>query len=124
MCVYSSGIAVDFRLDGNLFNIRRLQATRKLFREHILELQYADDCAFVAHTTEDLRTVLDVAVRAYSRMGLTVNTTKTEVVCQWSTNVPPTLPAFTVGNEQLSVVPSFIYLGSILTEDCGIDNEV
>ncbi len=50
--------------------------------------------------------------------------TKTEVVCQWSTNVPPTLPAFTVGNEQLSVVPSFQYLGSILTEDCGIDNEV
>ncbi len=120
----SSGIAVDFRLDGNLFNIRRLQATRKLFREHVLELQYADDCAFVAHTPEDLQTVLDVAVRAYSRMGLTVNTTKTEVVCQWSTNVPPTLPAFTVGNEQLSVVPSFKYLGSILTEDCGIDNEV
>ncbi len=119
-----SGIAVDFRLDGNLFNIRRLQATRKLFREHVLELQYADDCVFVAHTPEDLQTVLDVAVRAYSRMGLTVNTTKTEVVCQWSTNVPPTLPAFTVGNEQLSVVPSFKYLGSILTEDCGIENEV
>ncbi len=97
----SSGIAEDFRLDGNLFNIRRLQATRKLFREHVLELQYADDCAFVAHTPEDLQTVLDVAVRAYSRMGLTVNTTKTEVVCQWSTNAPPTLPAFTVGNEQL-----------------------
>ncbi len=99
----SSGITVDFRLDGNLFNIRRLQATKKLCREQV---------------------VLAVAVRAYSRMGLTVNTTKTEVVCQWSTNVPPTLPAFPVGDEQLSVVPSFKYLGSILAEDCGIDNEV
>ncbi len=60
-------------------------------------------------------------------MLLTVNTTKTEGVSQcphWSTNVPPTLPAFTVGDEQLSVVPYFKYLGSIHAEDCGIDNDI
>ncbi|XP_016110934.1 small G protein signaling modulator 1-like [Sinocyclocheilus grahami] len=102
----------------------RLHATKKLCRERVLELQYSDDCAFVAHTPEDLQTVLVVAVRAYSRIELTVNSTKTEVVCQWSTNVPPTLPAFTVRDEHLSVVPSFKYLGSILAEDCGIDNEI
>ncbi len=110
----SSGIAIDFRLDGKLFNIRRLPATKQLCIEQVPELQYADDCAFVAHTPEDLQTVLAVAVRAYSRMGLTVNTTKTEVVCQWSTKVPPTLPAFSVGDEQISL---FKYLGSILAED-------
>lgn len=113
----SSGIAVDFRLEDNLFNIRRLHATTKLYRERVLGLQYA-------HTSEDLQTVLAVAVKAYSRIGLTVNTSKTEEVCQWNTNVLPTLPAFTVGHEQLSVVPSFKYLGSILAEDYGIDNEI
>lgn len=120
----SSGVAVEFRLDGNLFNIRRLQATTKLHRDRVLELQYADDCALVSHTPQDLQSVLTAAVRAYSRMGLTVNTTKTEVVCQWSATIPPTPPAFTVADEQLSVVPSFKYLGSILSEDSSIDNEV
>ncbi|KAJ3582371.1 hypothetical protein NHX12_000699 [Muraenolepis orangiensis] len=57
-------------------------------------------------------------------MGLTVNTIKTEVVCQWSADIPSTPPAFTAAGEQLSVVPSFRYLGSILSEDNTIDNEV
>ncbi|KAJ3602332.1 hypothetical protein NHX12_030091 [Muraenolepis orangiensis] len=57
-------------------------------------------------------------------MGLTVNTIKTEVVCQWSANIPSTPPTFTAAGEQLSVVPSFRYLGSILSEDNTIDNEV
>ncbi|KAJ3595328.1 hypothetical protein NHX12_004632 [Muraenolepis orangiensis] len=57
-------------------------------------------------------------------MGLTVNTIKTEVVCQWSADIPSTPPTFTAAGEQLSVVPSFRYLGSILSEDNTIDNEV
>lgn len=36
-------ICVEFRLDGNLFSIRRLQAHTKPCINHILELQYADD---------------------------------------------------------------------------------
>ena len=39
----NSGVTLAYRLDGNLFNIRRLQATTKLHRVKILELQYADD---------------------------------------------------------------------------------
>ena len=117
-------MAVDFCLDGNLFNIRRLQATSKLQRERVIELQYADDCALVSHSPQDLQSVLTAVVRAYSRMGLTVNTIKTEVVCQWSTNIPSTPPIFTVAGEQLSVVPSFRYLGSILPQDNTIDSEV
>ena len=71
-----SGVVVD------LLNIRRLQATTKVLTERVLELQYADDFARVAHTPEDLQSVLVGAVRVYSRRGLSNNTTKTEVVCQ------------------------------------------
>lgn len=120
----SSGVTVVYRLDGNLFNIRRLQATTKLHRVRILELQYADDCAFVSHTPQDLQSVLNAAVRAYGRMGLTININKTEVICQWNANIPPTPPIFTIAGEPLSVVPSFRYLGSVLSDDNTIDNEV
>ncbi len=119
-----SGVDIVYRLDGNLFNIRRLQATTKLHKVRILELQYADDCALVSHSPQDLQYVLDAAMRAYSRMGLTINTAKTEVVCQWSANVPTTPAVFTVADKQLSIVPSFRYLGSILSEDNTINNEV
>lgn len=120
----NSGVTVAYRLDGNLFNIRRLQATTKLHRVRILELQYADDCALVSHSPQDLQSVLDAAVRAYSRMGLTINTAKTVVICQWSANIPPAPPIFYVVDEKLSIVPSFKYLGSIISEDNSIDNEV
>lgn len=42
-------------------------------------LRYADDCAFVAHTSEALQATLTAAVKACSRLGLTVNTAKMEV---------------------------------------------
>lgn len=60
----SSGVAVDFRLDGNCFNIRRPQANTKLHGAKVFELQYADDCALVSHMPQDLQSVLDPAVRA------------------------------------------------------------
>lgn len=59
----------------------------------VLELQYADDCMLLAHTPEDLQTILVAAVKTYSRLGLSVNT-KTEVICQWKLSSPPTMPVF------------------------------
>lgn len=69
-------------MDGNLFNSRRLQVTAKVKTVNIVELQYVDDCAFVAYTSRDLQATLTVALKAYSRLGLTVNTAKIEALCQ------------------------------------------
>lgn len=48
-------------------------------------------------------------------MGLLVNISKTDVVCQWSPSTPRTLPVFTIDHRPLTITPSFKYLGSRLS---------
>ncbi|XP_056440769.1 B-cell receptor CD22-like [Gadus chalcogrammus] len=49
---HEDGVRVEYRLDGSLFNIRRLQAHTKTKTRQICELQYADDCAILAHSPD------------------------------------------------------------------------
>jgi hypothetical protein len=44
------GIGLRYRFNGNLFNLKRLQAKTKVKKETVCDLLYADDCAFKAHT--------------------------------------------------------------------------
>ncbi len=83
------GVCLQFRLDGNLFDLRRLQAITKT----IHELQYADDCALLAHSPTVMQHTLDVVCTVYQACGLQVNIQKTEIIAQ--TMVPtPTPPEF------------------------------
>lgn len=77
------GVSVDYRLDGNLFNIRTLQETTTLHRVKVLELQCADDGSLVSHILQDLQSVLYAAVRAYSRLGITISTHTTCLYWYW-----------------------------------------
>ena len=43
-------IYTRFRTDGSLFNLRRLLARTKTFKEFITEVLFADDYALLAHT--------------------------------------------------------------------------
>ena len=47
------GIYIQFRTDGSVLNLRRIQARTKLLHMLIRELLFADDCALAAHTLED-----------------------------------------------------------------------
>ena len=49
-------VEINYRLDGNLFNVRRLQAKTKTNSEHVFELQYA---ALPSHSAEGLQRNLD-----------------------------------------------------------------
>jgi len=72
-----NGISVKYRLDGNLFNQRRLNAQTKKSVTHSYELQYADDTALVSHAADGLQQLLDGIVDVYSRASLVVNNKKT-----------------------------------------------
>ena len=75
-----AGVPFIYRLDGNLFNIRRLTAETKVSRDRVFELQYGDDAALPAHSATTLQGSLDVLSSTYNRAGLNVNAMKTEVL--------------------------------------------
>ena len=83
------GVGLTYRLDGSVFNLDRLKARTKVSRDLITELQYADDCALVAHTPEDLQASLTALCNIYNALGLAVNTDKTEILYQWYGADPP-----------------------------------
>ena len=120
------GVQLNFRYDGGgLFNLRRLRAKSLCHRTEVDELQYADDAAFVSHTEDGLQRVVDSVQDAYRRSGLKMNTDKTEVLTQTSGNQPShSVPNIRVGDVNLTNVSKFTYLGSVLTSDCSLDDEV
>ena len=71
---YCDGI--EYRLDGGLFNLRRIQAKTKTCSAMISALQYADDTAFPSLTSEGHQRSLDVMSETYLRVGPIINTTK------------------------------------------------
>ena len=76
------GIYIRFRTDGNLFNLRRLQAHTKTFEKLISELLFADAAALVAHTEAALQRATSCFAEACQLFCLEVNLKKTEVLHQ------------------------------------------
>ena len=116
---------MQFRIDGKLFNLRRLKA--KILTTHmtILELQYADDNTLVTHTEEDLQAAVNAFSYAYDALRLTLNARKTQVLLQPSPDHKHgrKQPNITVGNQCLSSVDHFTYLGSCLSCKADLDVE-
>ncbi len=117
------GVCLQFRLDGNLFKLHRLEAINKTTTNTIHELQYADDCALLAHSPTALQHTMDIVYAVYQAYGLQVNIQKTEIIAQTTVSTP-TLPEFYIHGTPVKVVQHFCYLGSILTPTCLIDNKI
>ena len=106
---------IEYRLDGGLFNLRRLQAKTKTSSAMISVLQYADDAAFPSLTAGGLQRSFDVISEAYLRVGLVINATKTEILGASS----PDAPTFSsLKTENLT------YLGSNLSFSGDLTNEI
>ena len=116
----SDCVGIEYRFDGGLFNLRRLQAKTKTSSAMISALQYADDAAFPCLTADGLQRSLDVMSETYLRAGLIINTTKTEILSTSS----PDAPFFSIGGNQLKNSENFTYLGSNLSFSGDLTNEI
>ena len=123
--IEEDGVYLEYRLDGNLFNIRRLQAHTKTTTLRLLDLQYADDAALVTHSAVSMQRILDTLSSIYQAFGLQINTRKTEILMQLTDqNQNQDVPEFHIQGARLQVVPFFKYLGSIVSSSSKIDNDV
>ena len=93
----SDFVGIEYRLDGGLFHLRRLQAKTKTSSAMISALHCADDAAFPCLTADGLQRSLDVMSESHLLAGLIVNTTKTEILSTSS----PDAPTFSIGGNQL-----------------------
>jgi exonuclease III len=118
-----SGLEINYRIDGKLFNPRRLQAKTKVSTYKISDLLFADDCALCAGTESDLQKCLDRFSLACSNFGFTINVGKTEIMHQPAPGNIYKEPTIMVNGAKLKTVERFSYLGSTISNKCTIDDE-
>ena len=89
-----------------------LGAAQTKVREVLIRgMMFADDAAVVAHTQEELQSLMDCFSQACKDFGLTISLKKTNVPGQ-DTETPPVI---TIDDYELDAVCQFTYLGSTTT---------
>ncbi|BHF85232.1 hypothetical protein SprV_1002839500 [Sparganum proliferum] len=123
------GIRIAYRTDGHMLNQRRMHVKSRVSTTTVHELLFADDCAQNTTSEEDMQRSMDLFSAACANFGLVINTQKTVVMNQpppnsaaTAPNAPP--PQISVNGTQLQVVENFPYLGSTLSHNTKIDDEV
>jgi hypothetical protein len=83
----------------------------------INNLRYADDTTLIAANITDLQDLLQKVKNSSEKAGLFLNLKKTKIMSTTK------LQSFKMGNEELEVVSSFTFLGSMIEEngDCKAD---
>ena len=109
------GIYIRYRLDGNLFNLRRLQAHTKTQEQLIRDLLFADDAALVAHTERALQRLTSCFAEAAQLFGLEISLKKTEVLHQPAPQEEYHPPHISIDETELNTVHKFAYLGCIIS---------
>ncbi|XP_076031048.1 uncharacterized protein LOC143019264 [Oratosquilla oratoria] len=120
-----SGIEIVYRTQGKLFNLARLKSKTKTSSCSLIEFQYADDNSIAALSEEDLQRIMNAFNKAYISLGLTINSKKTQILYQPSPNDPTRRePSIKLGETTLENVDHFPYLGSHLSSNLDLSDEI
>ncbi len=114
------GVFIRTRSDSKLFNLARLRAKTKVRRVLIREMLFTDDAALTAHTEDALQRLISSFARACDEFGLTISLKKSNVMGQDVSSIP----CISIGHHTLETVGDFIYLGSTISSNLSLDNEL
>ena len=115
---HTCSVQIRLRYDGDLFDLRRLKVKTKALTEFIREAQYADDIAIFSDTPEGPQSRLISYNDVAKRMGLCINTIKTETMCIGNT------ADFFVDGTKLANITRLKYFGSYVSSDCSMKKEI
>nr|VZI29212.1 unnamed protein product [Spirometra erinaceieuropaei] len=122
------GIRIANRPDGHLLNQRRMHFRSRVFTTIVHERLFADDCALNTTSEEEMQRSMDLFSAACKSFGLVNNTQKTVLMHQRPPNSaaqPNALsPQISLNVTHLQFVDKFPYLGSALSCNTKIDDEV
>ena len=118
-----TGISIRYRFDGNIFNLRRLQAKTKVQTDGLDDLLYADDMDKNASSVAKMQKAMDQVSQSCDNYDFTVSRKKTEVVHQPAPGKPYNKPNVSLNGQKLKVVDKFTYLGSTLSRAVHIDDK-
>nr|VZI40152.1 unnamed protein product [Spirometra erinaceieuropaei] len=119
-------IRIVYRTDGHLLNQRRMNFQSRVSTTTVHGLLFADDCTLNTTSEEEMQRSIDLFSATCENFGLVINTQKT-VMHQPPPNsatAPNAPPQISVNGTQLQVVENFPYLGSTLSCNTKIDDEV
>nr|VZI50403.1 unnamed protein product [Spirometra erinaceieuropaei] len=121
------GIRIAYRTDGQLLNQRRMNFQSRVSKTNVHELLIANDCALNTTSEEEMQRSMDLFTAACENICLVINTQKTVVMHQPPPNsatAPNAPPQISVNGTQLQVGANFPYLGSTLSRNTKIHDEV
>ena len=117
------GVYIQSRQSADLFNVANFRAKTKTTRILMRELLFADDSELVAHSAEEMQKIVDAFSNASKKFGLKINIKKTEVLYQPNSTRTREEDIMVDGNKLNSVL-EFTYLGSTISSDGCIDDEI
>ena len=120
---WTIGVYIQSRQSADLFNIAHVRAKTKTIRILMRELLFADNSALVAHSAEEMQNIVDAFSNASKKFGLKINIKKTEVLYQPNSTRTREDDIMVDGNKLNSVL-EFTYLGSTISSDGCIDDEI
>ena len=117
------GVYIQSRQSADLFNVAHFSAKTKTTRILMREMLFAEDSALVAHSAVEMQKILDAFSDASKKFGLKINIKKTEVLYQ-SNSTRTREEDIMVDGNKLNSVLEFTYLGSTISNDGCIDDEM
>ena len=112
---------IRYRFDGNIFNLRRLQAKTKVQTDMVYGLLNADDMDKIASSEAKMQRAMDQVSKSCNSYDLTISTKKTEAVHQPAPKKPYNEPTITLNGQKLKAVDKITYLGSTLSRTVHIE---